>query len=226
MVGLLSLYDNEGRLKQDLAHVLWIGGSPAAGKSTIARMLAREYGLTLYDFDRHEPVHVERRMAAASLYPAYTSFLALTMDQRWLLRSADEMAAQVIALWTERFRLVVDDLRALPTTSPIVAEGPGLFPNCVQPVIADANQAIWLVPTPAFCRTVRLKRDADAFVDTSNPAQALDNLIERDILLAAHVKRRAVDLDVTVLEVDGATSIDEMATKVERHFMAGARFLR
>jgi 2-phosphoglycerate kinase len=222
-LGHLLSDDQVGRLKRDLAHVLWIGGSPAAGKSTIARILARDHGLTLYDFDRHEPAHVERRMTEASLYPAYTSFRALTMDQRWLSRPADEMAAQVIALWTERFRLVVDDVRALPVTSPVVAEGSGLFPDCVQPVIDDANQAIWLVPTPAFCRTVRLERDAGAFVDTSNPVQALDNVIERDNMLAAYVKRRAVDLGLTVVEVDGTTPLDEMAAMVEQHFVTGAR---
>lgn len=215
-VGCLpSSYDTD-QLQRDLAHVLWIGGSPAAGKSTIARKLAHAHGVRVYDFDRHERVHVERRMANASDYPAYTSFLALTMDQRWVLRPVEEMAEQVIAMWTERFRLVVDDLRATPATSPIVAEGPGLFPDCVRPVIADANRAIWLVPTPAFCRQVRLERDAGSFEETRDPARAMDNLIERDILLAAYVKRRAADLGLGVLEVDGGTPIAEMSAIVER----------
>ncbi len=225
-MGCLSPHDDEGRLKRDLAHVLWIGGSPAAGKTTSTRLLARRYNLRVYDFDDHEPGHVERRMADATTYPAFTSFRVLTMDQRWLHRSVAAMADQVIALWTERFRLVVDDLLTLPTTSPIIVEGAGLFPDCVRPVIIDPKQALWLIPTPAFCRKVRLERDADAFVDTSNPAQALDNLIARDILLAAHVQRRAVDLGLTVLEVDGATPLDEMVTIVERHVGAEALFLR
>jgi len=205
-------------VKRDLAHILWIGGSPAAGKSTIARRLARAHGVRVYDFDRHEAAHVARRMANAVDYPAYAAFLALSMDQRWLLRPPAEMAEQVIAMWTERFRLVVDDLRALPSASPIVAEGPGLFPDCVHPVIADGNQAIWLIPTPVFCRRVRLERDVGSFADTSDPARALDNLIARDVVLAAHVKRRAADLGLTVLEVDGATPITEMTAIIERRW--------
>lgn len=39
-------------------------------------MRARTHGLRVYDVDRHEPVHVARRMAEAADYPAYTSFLA------------------------------------------------------------------------------------------------------------------------------------------------------
>ena len=31
--------------------VVWVGGAPAAGKSTVARALARRYGLRLYGAD-------------------------------------------------------------------------------------------------------------------------------------------------------------------------------
>lgn len=31
-----------------LAQIIWIGGSPCAGKSTLAATLARRYGLTHY----------------------------------------------------------------------------------------------------------------------------------------------------------------------------------
>lgn len=217
-VGCLPASYDTDQVRRALAHVRWIGGSPAAGKSTIAQGLARAFDVRVYEFDRRESAHVARRMANVADYPAYTSFLALTMDQRWVLRPPEEMAEQVIAMWTERFRLVVDDLRAMPATSPIVAEGPGLFPDCVHPVITGDDRAIWLVPTPTFCRTVRLERDVGSFEDTSDPARAMHNLIERDILLAAYVQRRAADLGLAVLEVDGTTPIAEMTTIIERRW--------
>jgi len=213
----LSSNDAEDRLRHALAHVLWIGGSPAAGKTTIVRLLARRYNVDVYDFDDHEQDHVERRIDNATAYPVFTPFRALTTEQRWLLRSVDDITDGVIALWTERFRLVVDDLLALPDTSPLIVEGAGLFPDCVRPVVGDAHQALWLIPSPAFCRRVRLERDAGAFADTSDPAQALDNLIARDVLLAAYVQRRAVDLGLKVVEVDGATPLDKMVAVVVQH---------
>jgi len=216
-VGCLPAQYNDDRLKYDLSHVVWIGGSPATGKSTIARLLAATQGLTVYDFDRHEPEHVAHRMTNAAEYPAYASFLALTMDQRWLLRPVEEMARQVIAMWTERFRLVVDDLFALPSNVGILAEGPGLFPHCVRPIIPGRYHAIWLIPTAPFCRKVRLQRDAGAFADTSNPERALDNLIARDILLAEYVREQAIGAGLTVLEVDGTRSIEEIASLVKQH---------
>lgn len=210
---------HEDDQKRDLAHVRWIGGSPAAGKSTITRMLAATHSLTVYDFDGHESDHAVRRMTDAATYPAYASFLALTMDQRWLLRSIEDMAQQAIAMWTERFRLVVDDLCALPKSARVLTEGAGLFSECVGSLISSRRHAIWLVPTASFCREVRLQRDAGSFADTSDPSRALDNLIARDILLAQYVREQAKEVGLTVLEVDGTRSIERTASLVEQHLL-------
>ena len=42
-----------------LAHVLWIGGAPDAGKTSIAKC-SRKQQLQVYHFDRHEPAHFDR----------------------------------------------------------------------------------------------------------------------------------------------------------------------
>jgi shikimate kinase len=44
------LFDPE-QLTDRLRHVRWIGGGSGAGKSTIARQLAAEHGLHLYNSD-------------------------------------------------------------------------------------------------------------------------------------------------------------------------------
>lgn len=47
-----------------LRGTLWIGGGQWAGKSTIARNLARRYGLTAYHYDYHDARgHEDRRIA-------------------------------------------------------------------------------------------------------------------------------------------------------------------
>lgn len=54
--------------------------------------------------------------------------------------------------------------------------------------------------------------------ETSNPERATRNLFTRDMLLARQVKAQAQARDLTVYEVDGSRSAEEMATLIEQHF--------
>jgi adenylate kinase family enzyme len=60
-----------------LAHVYWLGGGPGAGKSTIARRLATDHGLRLYDTDRAMPDHARRGTPEDS--PELARFAAMDM---------------------------------------------------------------------------------------------------------------------------------------------------
>src|SRR6266566_813150 len=202
-----------------LGHVLWIGGSPCAGKTSISDRLAQTYQLQVYHFDRTEREHIARRIAQGDA--RLTAFLSQSMDERWLKRSPEVMAQSVISFWTERFHQVLEDLLALPQAPGIITEGPGLFPECVFPCLSHPHQAIWLVPTDAFCTAIRQHRHAagiDGFQQTSDPERALRQLIERDHLLARYVKQQTEALHLPLYEVDGNRSLDEMMRLVEQHF--------
>ena len=204
------------RYKQDLAHVLWLGGTPCSGKTSIARRLVDLYPLQLYHYDRRERVHLA--LSRAERHPFMRADGDMTMDQRWVLRSVDVMVQATTAAWEERFEMVVDDLLALPRTPPVLAEGPGLLPGCVAPLLTGAGQAIWLVPTEAFKRAAQPLRGGAPAIETSDPELAYRNLIALDLQLAADVKGRAEELGLTVLEVDGSRSVDAMAAIVADHF--------
>ncbi len=135
------------------------------------------------------------------------------------MHSPDAMAENVIQSWTERFPLVLEDLRTLPQDEVIIAEGPGLFPECVYPYLAGQQQAMWLVPTDAVCRGCRTSRLLSSYSQTSDPAQALQKLIERGMLLAAYVKHKAAELNLRCFEVDGSLLVAEVGAIVEAHFM-------
>ncbi len=122
-------------LRNRLSHVLWIGGGPCVGKTTLSRLLAGKFDLKIYNIDwHHDREHQLRGMP--------DGWAALSMDDRWLLPTPEGLAQREIASWTARFRLVTEDLLALPNRRPIIAEGPSAFPWSVAEVIRSSSQAI------------------------------------------------------------------------------------
>lgn len=202
-----------------LPHVLWIGGPPDAGKTTVANMLAEKYGLGVYHFDRHEPARDARMRLEPTRYPNAATWDAMALDELWVTNSPEAMARLVIGCWSERISLVVGDLLAMPVDRPVVAEGPGFFPQVILPLLSNPRQAIWLVPSEAFKRASHERRGkSSSWQETSDPESAHHNHVERDLLLAEHYTREARERGLPLIVVDGARSAEEVATEVEGHF--------
>lgn len=202
-----------------LEHVLWLGGPPDSGKTTVARLLAERHGLTVYSFDRQELTHFSR--ADPWLYPALWAARpeVMTPEQRWLGSTPAEMARATIASWGERFGMMLDDVRMLPTDAPLLVEGPGLFPELVAPLMSDRHQAVWLIPTAEFKRTSALARGKPGSRhETSDPERATRNLIERDLLMGEYVRRQAECLKLAVIDVDGSLGVNALVERVATHF--------
>ena len=206
-------------LQAALAHILWIGGAPDAGKTSIASLLAEKHQLQIYHFDRHEPAHFAR--ANPDQHPALFAAhpARMTPDERWVRQPVECMVCQTIASWTERCGMAVEDLLAMPKQPMIVAEGPGFFPECIMPVLRQPHQAIWLVPTEPFKQASAVRRNKlTARNETSDPARAQRNWYARDLGLVAHVTQGAKEYGLTLLTVDGSRSLDKMTALVEAHF--------
>lgn len=209
---------------RSLSHVLWIAGSPCSGKSTISHTIARIYVFVDYHADAWARNHFTRRVASGD--PEATAFLKMNTDQIWIERSVETLYQEAVTSWTKEFELVIEDLLALPKDNFIVAEG-NFFPASVKPYLSSLQQAIWLVPTDDFCAQARRQKKAElarrqkrhgVYNEGSDPEKRLQNLIERDRLLARYVKQQAEEQHLTVHTVDGSQSLAEMAELVERHF--------
>lgn len=208
-----------GDLKRRLSHVLWIGGPPDCGKTTIARELGQQFDLTVYHFDRHELDHMNRadEQRQPALYAAHPA--RMTPEERWLGAEPNQMAEATIQSWSERFDMTIDELLDLPATSRIIAEGPGFFPELVAPLLTDRTMALWLLPTAAFKRESAIRRDKPGSRwETSGPERAQRNLIERDLLMGAHFQQMADELGLETMLVDGSAGLDEMLKRVEAYF--------
>jgi 2-phosphoglycerate kinase len=200
-----------------LRHIRWIGGGSGAGKSTIARQLAANHGLYLYNSDAVMADHARHSTPADA--PLLHAFIAMDMDERWANRSPEVMLETFHWFAGEGFELIVEDLLALPKEPPILAEGFRLLPRLVAPLLSHSDQAVWLIPSPDFRRAAFDSRGYTWEIPrkTSKPEQALSNLLARDQLFTDEVAREAIALQLPIIKVDGAVSVDELTQWVARH---------
>lgn len=203
-------------LRKALRHVLWIGGGPQAGKTTLAARLAAAHGLEVYSFDAHWQDHARRPG------PEAAAFARLSMDERWWRPSVDELVRRSIAIYAERFACVVEDLRALPRSRPVVVEGPGILPWSVAPVIDSCDQALFLVPTPDLRASRELDRwgpgQERRFPGITERAGALEKVRERDRIIDARIIASCRELGLRCEVVDGSRDIAATLALVEEHF--------
>jgi 2-phosphoglycerate kinase len=210
--------DTAAALATRLRHVYWIGGGSGGGKSTIARRVAAQHGLHVYSTDDVMPDHARRCTDEDA--PYLGAFKSMSMDERWADRSPETMLDTFHWFRGEGFDLIVEDLLRLPAETGVVAEGFRLLPHLVKPLLAEPSHAVWLLPTPAFRRAAFDSRGTlwDIPRKTSNPERALRNLLERDRMFTDRLVEETKRLGLPAVEVDTATSEDQLAREVAQAF--------
>ena len=205
-------------IRQNLAHVFWMGGSPCSGKSSIAELLSGRHGLQYYQCDSAFDEHGRRVSALGQ--PTFHKLLGMTWDEIWTRPVALQLREE-IAIYREEFDMILDDLLALPKSPPILAEGTALLPDCVNDVLVNHNQAMWIVPSESFQREHYPDRGPwvqDILRQCADPDLAFQNWMDRDVAFARWVTRRTTELGLEMIEVDGKRTIADNAQAVARHF--------
>ncbi|MGI5916954.1 MAG: hypothetical protein ACOX9A_10980 [Anaerolineae bacterium] len=204
-------------VRQALSHVLWMGGSPCSGKTTISDILAERYDLQVYHCDRAWDDHCRR--AHPEQHPYLYRLQSMTWDEIWM-RPVDELLRDEMIIYREEFPMIVDDLLALPASRPVLAEGTALMPECVMPLLDSSHRAIWVLPTKEFQLYAYPRRGEwvqDLLSRCSHPDEAFRRWMDRDAAFADEMARRAVDRKLEILWVDGEYSIEENAARIAAH---------
>jgi len=205
-------------LRTRLRNVYWIGGGSGAGKSTVARRAAARYGLRLYATDDVMSDHAGRSEPGDS--PFLSEFTAMDMDERWVNRSPETMLETFHWFRGEGFGEVIEDLLDLPAEPRVITEGFRLLPRLVKPLLDSPDHAVWLLPTPGFRRAAFSSRGSSWEIagKTSDPARALDNLLERDRMFTERLRGEATSLGLRIIEVDTTMTEEDLTDRVAEAF--------
>ncbi len=201
-----------------LAHVWWLGGSPCAGKSSVAQLLAEQHGLRLYRVDDAFPR--QRPHFTPQDQPILYKWTHRTWDELWM-EPVDVLLPEAIAGYTEHFQCILQDLVALPTSEPVLAEGTALLPPCVAPWLAKRHQGVWLVPSEGFQRRHYARRRdfvQGILSQCQDPERAWQHWMERDARFARWVAQQTRQSGLELLVVDGQRTITQCAASVAAHF--------
>jgi hypothetical protein len=203
-------------------NALWIGGGQWAGKTSVARALADRHGLAAYHYDFHDArAHNDRRIAARARNGEPIE--GPDLDATWVHTPPEVMARNTIDGFPVRFQWVLDDLAALYSARPVIAEGWGLRPELVVDLTNDPGRMVVLVPTDDFRahQAARLDRARSLGLDVSDMQRAQANRLARDRIVAAHAAKQARRLGVPVVEVDGhrdlATVVDDVESLLQQY---------
>ncbi|WP_181763882.1 hypothetical protein [Streptomyces albidus (ex Kaewkla and Franco 2022)] len=179
--------------------VLWLGGPPGAGKTSVARLIARRRGLRWYNSDAHTWEHRDR--AVADGHPGALRWERMTHEERWAEGTGELLS---MSLHHERGQMIADDLRALPARPLTVAEGSPVTPA----VMAAPDRALWLLPTPELQHARLIEQGLSPDGGFFRLYRALFDEIEAKVEASGAAK----------LTVDGSLSVAETVAEVERRF--------
>ena len=201
-------------LKGEKVMLYMIGGSPCSGKSTLASLLARKYDLLHIKLDDL----VDEMMSQASVDSRPICLLRQDRnpEQIWM-RNPEEMADEEWRFYEEIFPyvkscLIKDQDKAL------LVEGAGLLPHLIKSLEEPAVSYLCLTPTADFQKKHYKQREWVPYVveGTSNPEQAFENWMQRDILFAQMVRKEAQKLGYPSLMTDGSQSEKQTVEEVAR----------
>jgi 2-phosphoglycerate kinase len=198
--------------------VRWIGGTPCAGKTTVAQMLAHQHALRVYHRDAHQEAYLQR--ADATRHPALSAALASRADwETWYRQSPHTIFEQARRENREAFEFVLDDLEQMPSESAILVEGIGLYPELLK-LVSSPEHVVLLVAGEALARKTWEDRSRQTpWLDGyANPQEIIDNFIAWTCLSADYLQKMAAQTGMTCYTRTLDTHIPDVVQAIETQF--------
>jgi 2-phosphoglycerate kinase len=190
-----------------MSKIYYIGGSPCSGKSTIAQMIAEQYGLYYFKVDNYLDEYIRR--GNASNKPFSSQALKLSTNETWL-RDPIVQNTEELEIYREIFEYILEDLSKLEAPNGIITEGAAFLPELIHAIGVGSNSYICIIPTKEFQYHHYKLRPwvPEILKDCTDKKQAFENWMERDALFAVTVKEEADKLGYRSLITDGTIGVD------------------
>ncbi|MBO4458414.1 MAG: hypothetical protein J5802_11910 [Butyrivibrio sp.] len=195
--------------------ILFIGGSPCSGKSTVAERISKEYGACYFKVD--DFLDEFTKIAAGKGKPICKQVVKMTSDEIWM-RDPNLQCDEEILIYEEISDLVFEKLEQTDSDF-IVTEGAAYTPDIMRNY--SYQEYISIVPSAEFQVSHYKKREWVPYIleGCADKQKAFDNWMERDILFAQRIKAKCDEYSIPCIVNDGTRSIDELYKTVKEMFI-------
>lgn len=197
--------------------IYYIGGSPCAGKSSVAEILSKKYDL--YYFKTDDFLDRYMQTGARKGYPVCRKVTSMNAEQIWM-REPFIQCREEFDIYREIFEFVETDLKQIDWKGGIITEGAAYLPELMKQSGIPDSRYISITPAKEFQITHYRERDFVPLVleGCSDKEKAFRNWMDRDVLFAQEVQRQCQKENYISVINDGTMEMDELANLVAAHF--------
>ncbi len=198
-------------------NIYYIGGSPCAGKSTVAEILSKKYNLHYFKVDDFLDKYTKMGMLKG--YSICKKQVEMNAEQLWM-RDPLLQCREELIFYAELFEFVLEDLKQIKNRNGIITEGTAYLPKLMKALGVPSDRFISITPTEEFQLFHYRKREYVPYIleGCSDIEKAFRNWMNRDILFAQEVQRQCREEKYVSIVNDGEMEIYELVGKVTSHF--------
>ena len=197
--------------------IYYIGGSPCSGKSTVAEIIAKNYGFHYFKTDDYLERYTIK--GAEKHYPICTKLNQMSPEQIWM-RDSSLQCKEEFQYYREISEFIQADLINYPGEEIIIAEGAAYLPELMNKHNIAKDRYIAITPTEEFQISGYKEREwvSHSLEGCSDKEKAFENWMDRDILFAREVRRQCQEMNYSSILIDGAIAIDQIVSMVCTNF--------
>ncbi len=197
--------------------IYWLGGSPCCGKSTISEMLVNEFGFKYYKCDDYLDRFIE--IGVQEKNRLMTSIRKMTQDEIWL-RNVNEQVIEEFEFYRYALTMIKKDIEERFVDDYVIVEGAALLPEFMHANDIAKNRYVCMTPSRDFQLEKYKEREwVEGYLSSCTDwKKAYENWMQRDIDYATIVRKKAIELEYSTLEIDGKVGVEDIYKLIKKEF--------